>query len=96
MTDHDRTVMSHTYALHLIIRAENDAAAVAMMLELAERPDVGARYVTDADDWAEHLPEDGACWVCRLPVDRERTGTGLRTHHDCDPKKRVYPIVDIG
>lgn len=83
----------HTYTVHVVFEAEDDQAA----WEIAKRLPVHTPYVyvTDADDWAEHVPEEGLCSVCGKTVNRERTGTGERMHVNCAQFNDPYPIVDV-
>lgn len=60
---------------------------------------IEATHLTDADDWAEHLPNEDICYECGEigGTDRLRVGNGNRWCRKCvNAKKRVlYAIEDV-
>lgn len=92
----------HTYTVHLDITAESDRMAVGVatyIQDLLEDESIKIRgmYLTDTDDWAEHVSLDPTvvqlCNLCsQNPVaDRCRAGIGKRVCSDCALKN---PIKD--
>lgn len=107
--------MSHTYTIHLTVGAKNDAEAMVsarlaydavkktLTVPTPNGYVVDSAFLTDADDWAEHIDlEEGLCKLCGGPAgDRLRLGCGGRvcpTCYDNPPEGRLlkpYTIEDV-
>lgn len=87
----------HRYAIHLEVEAADDRAANARQADITFALRHGLpilqTYVTDADDWGEHIDDNERCSVCHEPVDRERAGIGVRIHATCTTYP-PYPIQE--
>lgn len=91
--------MKHTYAVHLVVQADDDDQALDLTQRIVERltadphePTPLEWHTTDADDWGEHITP---CRVCGLPANRERVGHGTRQHHEHPSGFPPYPIEDV-
>lgn len=103
----------HTYTMHLTISAANDVDAYTLTKQVTEILEadpfllprgqgfaVLQSFVTDADDWAEHVDGhgEGICTTClnERAVDRLRIGDGGRKCRACADASPLgeYPIED--
>lgn len=94
------TAMRHTYAVHLVITAESDddARRIAEAVHagaILQGADPIAAHLTDADDWAEHVPTEDVCGDCGRAggTERRRDGRGARVCAAC--QGMPYVIADV-
>jgi len=54
-------------------------------------------FVTDADDWSEHIDNEALCADCGVTTDRSRVGNGKRVCPACIEESGAtpYPIMDV-
>lgn len=80
------------YTVHLVIDAPSDEMARFEADRIASHVGVREFYVTDADDWSEHLNQLCACG--QPTVDGLREGRGQRLCQKCADTSPwgVYPI----